>query len=124
MTDGDRGGRLGGEILRAVAAEHDWPSFWPRQKTVVTIEPAALAPLTGRYELRPGRVLTVALEGGTLFVIDCQERTELFPESATRFFELVEEHGLEFVKGTDGAVTHTLLDGLATAKRLGGPTAG
>jgi hypothetical protein len=37
---------------------------------------------------------------------------------------LVEEHGLEFVKGTDGAVTHPLIDGLATAKRLGGPTAG
>jgi CubicO group peptidase (beta-lactamase class C family) len=119
MTNGDRGGRLAGEILRAVAAEYDWPSFWPRQKTVVTIEPAALASLTGRYELRPGRVLTVALDGGTLFVIDGQERIELFPESPTRFFDLVEEHDLEFVKGTDGAVTHMLIDGQGIAKRIG-----
>jgi hypothetical protein len=119
MTNGDQGGRLAGEILRAVAVEYDWPSRRPRQKIVVTVDPAALAPLTGRYELRPGRVLTVALEGGTLFVIDGQERIELFPESATRFFELVEEHELEFVKGTDSAVTHMLIDGQGIAKRIG-----
>jgi CubicO group peptidase (beta-lactamase class C family) len=119
MTNGDQGGRLAMEILRAVAAEYDWPSLKPRQKTVVAIEPAALAPLTGRYELRPGRVLTVALDGGTLFVIDGQERIELFPESATRFFELVEGYDLEFVKGTDGAVTHMLIDGQQKAPRVG-----
>jgi hypothetical protein len=68
--------------------------------------------------LRPGRVLTVVLEGGTLFVIDGQERIELFPESATRFFDLVEERELEFVKGPDGAVIHVLIDGLQPARRL------
>jgi histidinol phosphatase-like PHP family hydrolase len=119
MTNGDRGGRLGGEILRAVAAEYGWPSPRPRQKAVVSVHPAALAPLTGRYEMRPGRVLTVAVEGGTLFVIDGQERIELFPESPTRFFDLVEEHDLEFVKGTDGAVTHLLIDGQQKAPRIG-----
>jgi CubicO group peptidase (beta-lactamase class C family) len=124
MTNGDQGGRLAGEIVRAVAVEYDWPSFRPRQKAVVSVDPAALAPLTGRYELRPGRVLTVALEGGTLFVIDGQERIELFPESPTRFFDLVEEHALEFVKGTDGAVTHMLIDGLQKVPRIGGGAGG
>jgi CubicO group peptidase (beta-lactamase class C family) len=119
MTSGDQGGRLAGELLRAVAVEYEWPSFRPRQKYVVTIEPAALAPLAGRYELRPGRVVTVALEGGTLFVIDGQERIELFPESATRFFDLVEERELEFVKGPDGAVTHMLIVGQQKAPRIG-----
>jgi len=119
MTNGDQGGRLAGEILRAVAVEYDWPSRRPRQKIVVTVDPAALAPLTGRYELRPGRVLTVALEGGTLFVIDGQERIELFPESPTRFFDLVEEHELEFVKGADGRIMHLLIDGIQPAKRIG-----
>lgn len=119
MTSGDQGGRLAGEILRAVAVEYEWPSLRPRQKSVVTIEPAALAPLTGRYELRPGRVLTVVLEGGTLFVLDGEERVALFPESPTRFFELVEEHELEFIKGPDGAVIHMLIDGVQPAKRLG-----
>jgi len=119
MTNGDRGGRLGGEILRAVAAEYGWPSFRPRQKTVVTVDAAALAPLTGRYELRPGRVLNVVLEGGTLVVLDGLQRIELYPESATRFFDLVEEHDLEFVKGPDGAVIHMLVDGQGVAKRIG-----
>ena len=122
MTNGDQGGRLAMEILRAVAAEYDWPSLKPRQKTVVALEPAALAPLTGRYELRPGRVLTVALEGGTLFVIDGQERIELFAESATRFFELVEGYELEFVKSPDGAVSHLLLNGQQKVPRIGGAT--
>jgi CubicO group peptidase (beta-lactamase class C family) len=119
MTNGDQGGRLAMEILRAVAAEYEWPSLKPQQKTVVAIAPAALAPLTGRYELRPGRVLTVALEGGTLFAIDGQERIELFPESATRFFELVEGYDLEFVKGPDGAVSHLLLNGRQKVPRIG-----
>jgi CubicO group peptidase (beta-lactamase class C family) len=119
MTNGDQGGRLGAEILRAVAAEYGWPSRQPRQKTVASVDPAVLAALTGRYELRPGRVLTIALEGGTLFVIDGQQRIELFPEAPTRFFELVEEHELEFIKGPDGAVTHVLIDGQDVAKRIG-----
>jgi hypothetical protein len=68
-------------------------------------------------------VLVIALEGGTLSVIDGQQRIELFPESATRFFEMVEEHELEFVKGADGAVSHMLIDGQATAKRIGDTTA-
>ena len=119
MTNGDQGGRLAMEMLRAVAAEYGWPSLKPRQKTAVTIEPAALAPLAGRYELRPGRVLTVALEGGSLFVIDGPERIELFAESATRFFELVEGYDLEFVKSPDGAVSHLLLNGQQKVPRIG-----
>jgi CubicO group peptidase (beta-lactamase class C family) len=119
MTNADQGGRLANEIMRAVAAEYGWPSFKPRQKTVVAVDPAALAPLAGRYELRPGRVLTVAVEGGSLIVIDGAQRIELFPESPTRFFDLVEERELEFVKGPDGAVTHLLVDGQGIAKRIG-----
>ena len=119
MTNGDRGGRLASEIMRAVAAEYGWPSFKPRQKTVVAVEPAALAPLAGRYELRPGRVLTVAVEGGALIVIDGAQRIELFPESPTRYFDLVEEHDLEFVKGADGRIMHMLIDGIQPAKRIG-----
>ncbi|MFO7693433.1 MAG: serine hydrolase [Vicinamibacterales bacterium] len=119
MTNGDQGGRLASEVLRAVAAEYGWPLRQPRQKTVVTVEPSALAPLAGRYELRPGRVLNVVLEGGTLFVLDGLQRIELYPESATRFFDLVEEHELEFVTGPDGVVLHMLIDRQQKAPRIG-----
>ena len=118
MTNGDQGGRLASEILRAVAAEYDWPARRPRQKTVVSVEPAALAPLAGRYELRPGRVFTIALEGGTLVVVDGAQRLELFPESPTRFFELVEETEVEFVQGQDGVVSHLLINGQQKAPRI------
>ena len=120
MTNGDQGGRLASEVLRAVAVEYDWPVRRPRQKTIVTVEPAALAPLVGRYERRPGRVLTISLEGGTLFILDGAQRIELFSESATRFFELVEESDLEFVKGPDGAVSHILINGQQQVKRVSG----
>ena len=123
MTNGDQGGRLASEILRAVAAEYNWPVRRPRVKTVATVDPSALAPLAGRYELRPGRVLTVALEDGTLFVIDGKERVELFPESPTRYFELVQEYEIEFVKGPDGAISHLLLNGQQKAPRLAQPPA-
>jgi hypothetical protein len=79
-----------------------------------------LAPLAGRYELRPGRTLDVVLDEGTLFVVDGEEKVELYPESATRFFELVEEHTVTFVTGADGRVTHILIDGQLKAPRIGG----
>ena len=106
-----------------MAAEYRWPARRPRQKTVATVDPSALAPLAGRYELRPGRVLTVALEGGTLFIVDGPQRIELFPESPTRFFELVEEADVEFVKGPDGSITHLLLNGQQKVPRLPQPPA-
>ena len=53
-------------------------------------------------------------------MIDGQQRMELFPESETRFFELVEETSIEFLKGADGQVTHMVIDGRLKAPRVGG----
>jgi CubicO group peptidase (beta-lactamase class C family) len=117
MTNGDQGAFLAGEILRAVAREYDWPSFKPVEKKIVAVEPKALAALEGRYELRPGRFLDVKLEGGTLFVGDAEGKFELFPESETRFFDMVEGHILFFVKGPDGRPTHMTIDGQIKAPR-------
>ena len=117
MTNGDRGGFVAGEILRAVAREYDWPAFSPVEKKTVAVEPKALASLEGRYELRPGRILEVKLEAGTLFIIDGDEKVELFPESETRFFETDEGHTLIFVKGPDGRPTHVMIDGQLKAPR-------
>ncbi len=118
MTNGDQGGRLGAEILRAVAREYGWPTFKPREKTIAPIAPEALAPLAGRYELRPGKTIAVALEGGTLFLIDGAQKIELFPETETRFFELIEETTLTFQKGPDGKVTQLIIDGQIKAPRI------
>jgi hypothetical protein len=64
-------------------------------------------------------VMTLSVAVAALVVIDGAQRLELFPESATRFFDLVEEHELEFVKGADGRIMHMLIDGIQPAKRVG-----
>jgi CubicO group peptidase (beta-lactamase class C family) len=117
MTNGDMGLFVAGEILNAVALAYDWPSLKPVEKKVVAVDPKALASLEGRYELRPGRFLDVKLEGGTLYVIDGEDRIELYPETETRFFEMDEGHILFFVKGPDGRPTHMVIDGQLKAPR-------
>lgn len=119
MTNGDQGGWLCREILRAVSREYDWPAFRPKEKTVVRVSPDALSALTGRYELAPGHALQVVLEGETLWVLDGEERVELFPETETRFFELTEERTVVFVKGPDGKASAMLIDGQIRAPRVG-----
>jgi CubicO group peptidase (beta-lactamase class C family) len=104
MTNGDQGSALVMEIIRAVAHEYGWPAFHPKRKKIVAVDPAALAVLTGRYQLRPGKTIDVVLEGGTLFIVDGKERIELFPEAETRFFALNEEDDIAFHKGPDGKV--------------------
>jgi CubicO group peptidase (beta-lactamase class C family) len=118
MTNGDRGGWIGAEVLRSIAREYDWPIFQPREKTVVPVDPATLASLPGRYEIGQGHTLDIVLDKGTLFIVDGEERVELYPESATRFFELVEEHQIDFVKGADGKASHMLIDGRLKAPRI------
>lgn len=118
MTNGDRGGFLAAEIMMAIAREYGWPAYKPVEKKVVAVDPEVLTPLTGRYELRPGRVLEVRLDQGTLFIIDGEERVELYPQSETRFFETQEGHDVVFVKGPDGRATHMVLDGQLKMMRL------
>jgi CubicO group peptidase (beta-lactamase class C family) len=117
MTNGDRGGFVASELLRAVAREYDWPSFKPVEKKVIAVDPKVLAAYEGRYELQPGRFLDVKLEGGTLFIIDGKDKVELYPESETRFFDVDEGHTLVFMKGPDGRATHMMIDGQLKAPR-------
>jgi len=119
MTNGDRGGWLDAEIRRAVAREYGWPAFQPREKTVVRVDPAVLASYVGRYELRPGKTIDLALEGDKLFAIDGQVKVELYAETENRFFDLVEEHEITFLKGAGGKVTHMIVDGELKAPRVG-----
>jgi len=117
MTNGDRGGFLASEVLRSIAREYGWPAFQPDEKKVVAVDPKALAFFEGRYELQPGKFLDVKLEAGTLFVIDGDQKVELYPESETRFVETDEGHTLVFVKGPDGRATHMMIDGRLKAPR-------
>ena len=119
MTNGDGGGRLAAEILRAIAREYEWPGYpASREKTVASIPPAVYQAYVGRYEVRPGRVLRIEVADGKLMVVDGRQALELLPESATMFFELTQETEVEFVKGPDGAVTGAVINGQIKARRL------
>jgi CubicO group peptidase (beta-lactamase class C family) len=121
MTNGDNGGRLAQEILRAIAVEYGWPEFpGPKQKTIAQIDPAVYGTYAGRYEVSPGHVVTIQAAGNRLFALDGAQKVELLPESATKFFELTEESEVEFVKGADAAVTHFLFNGRMKVRRLPG----
>ncbi len=66
MTNGDRGGSLAGEILRAIASEYAWPGYpGPKERTRAAIDPAVYAAYAGRYEVQPGNlIVTVRVTGG------------------------------------------------------------
>ncbi len=85
---------------------------------MVSLAPSILQGYAGRYELRPGHVVTVTVGDGKLVLVDREQRIELLPESSTKFFELVEESEIEFLKGPDGMVTGALVNGQVKARRL------
>jgi CubicO group peptidase (beta-lactamase class C family) len=118
MTNGERGGGLADELLRAIAREYDWPAYKPVERTVVPVPASELALLTGRYEMRPGKVLAIALDGEKLYLKEGEWKTELFSESPTRFFELDEEHTIVFEKDAAGKPAVLVIDGRIKAPRI------
>lgn len=119
MTNGDGGGRLAAEIMRTLAAEYNWPGYpGPKVKRLAMVAPSVLESYAGRYELRPGRALSLSVTSGKLFRTDTGEAIELLPESETKFFELTDETEIEFLQDADGKVTALLLNGQLKARRL------
>jgi CubicO group peptidase (beta-lactamase class C family) len=75
MTNGDRGGELADEVVRAVAAEYSWPTQRPRVRAATQPPATALDTLPGKYTIaglgdftiaRSGQGLTVALRGDAM----------------------------------------------------------
>lgn len=73
MTNGERGGELASEIVRAVATQYEWPTKRPKARAAVAAPATALAALPGKYVIdglgdftiaRAGAGLTVALKEG------------------------------------------------------------
>jgi hypothetical protein len=86
------------------------PYTIPAPKTVAKIDPALLDQYAGKYELKPGFVITMTREGDSLMTqATGQGKFELFPQSETAFFAKVADISVRFVKGTDGKVTHFVL---------------
>ena len=78
MTNAEQGGRLAGDVLRAIANEYGWPDMQEREVTLVDVPIDTLRSYEGRYQLggdigevivTDGR-LTMRLGGGPAIGLD------------------------------------------------------
>jgi CubicO group peptidase (beta-lactamase class C family) len=110
MTNGDGGGLLADEIVHSIAAEYGWPDFKPTVRETVAVDPKTLAQYAGTYELFPNFNLVVTVENGQLMTqATGQGKIPIYAASETRFFPTVMEAEIEFVKDSEGKVTHLVL---------------
>ena len=68
-------------------------------------DPRVLDKYVGRYQLRPGPLVTVSREGSRLFALTQERRIELFAESATRFFAKQLDASVAFEVDAEGRAT-------------------
>ena len=108
MTNGDDGPQLIGEVLRALAAEYEWPDYGVKQVTTVALEPAAVAGLLGKYLLRvgPGVRAEVRQDGDKLVLTSAQmPEQELLAESDTTFVTSALGWRVTFTRDASGKAT-------------------
>jgi len=104
MTNGDSGGALATEILRAIAAEYGWPDYKQVEKKVAQVEVTTLRRYEGKYRFPDGPPASVQVFDGKLVVKPPGGRAvDLLPSSDTEFFSrdsLLPD--IRFVKTPDG----------------------
>ncbi|HYH01174.1 MAG TPA: serine hydrolase [Terriglobales bacterium] len=82
----------------------------PIDRKEVKLSATTLQRYVGKYEIQPGFVLAVTLEGDQLMTqATGQVKLPIFAETDTRFFLKIVKADLEFVSGQDGKVTHAML---------------
>ncbi len=119
MTSSDAGSDLAAELLRAVAREYGWPRYQPVEKTAVTLDPAVLAGVTGRYQATTpdGNALTLdfAAQDGQLVgtVSTWPAPRVLFALSATepRFFVREQDREFTFERDASGRAVRLRVSG-------------
>lgn len=85
-------------------------NYAPPVHVEVAVDPAVLAPYVGKYQLAPGTLFDVTLEGGRLKVqLSNQPRYPVYAESPTTFFYRVVDAQITFVKDESGKVTGLIL---------------
>lgn len=84
--------------------------YKPPVQVEVVVDPKILEQYVGKYELKPGILFDVKLEGGQLQVmITGQPRYPVFAKSEDKFFYKVVEAQLTFKKDESGKVTSLIL---------------
>jgi len=118
MTNGDNGGALATEILRAIAREYRWPAYRVVEREVAEVDSATLHEVAGEYTIdtapAAGRTITVVWQDGELLAeLPFLGRVSLYPAATDRFFMLQSGAELTFERDAEGAVARLVLTGLA-----------
>jgi CubicO group peptidase (beta-lactamase class C family) len=108
---GNLNGSSPGEIASKMAALAHGEKVVLTEERKETVVPARiLAEYVGSYELGPGFVFVVTLEGDQLITqITGQPKVPIFAESETMFFPKVVDAEIEFFRNEKGQVTHLVL---------------
>ena len=89
MTNATGGEWIKHQILRAIAAEYDWPDFQPLEIEVAQLTTEALEAVSGRYLYRDRTEWLVRYEDGRILLErEGRSPVELFPISEDVFIEI------------------------------------
>jgi CubicO group peptidase (beta-lactamase class C family) len=106
MTNGDGGYLLIMEIVRAIAAEYDWPAFRPQRVATVAVSANRLARYRGRYEFPGHGSAHVTVEDGRLVVTSPGGQTvRMLAVAEDRFIPAEPGPAMRFVPDAAGAMT-------------------
>jgi len=110
MTNGDRGGELMSEILRSFSKEYGWERYEQTIKTLAKLSVEELEALTGPYMLRyddQELVLEISVLENRLKGVQLWDdfSFEIYPETATRFFNMDDGAEFEFSMDASGDVS-------------------
>jgi len=88
MTNSDNGLRVAQELAYSIGAEYGWKDYGPKTRAAVSVSPADLSSVTGKYQIPHGPLLTVQPAGDHLTALVGQDRYDLYPESLNKYFSL------------------------------------
>jgi CubicO group peptidase (beta-lactamase class C family) len=110
MTNSDNGSELTSEILRSIAREYGWDDLRPEVRTLAKVNPQTYESYVGQYEFSPGSGFTVTSENGKIFgQPQGRGRVELFPESETTYFMMIQGTTIKFIKDEKGQTIEMVL---------------
>lgn len=102
MANSDSGQILA-EVMRGVARVYNWDEFLPPENEIISLAAAKLDEYTGRFQVNPDRVLTIAREEGKLIARPTADATfELLPVADDTFIRREQNIKYTFVKGANG----------------------
>ncbi len=110
MTNGDSGGSLMQEIVRAIADAYQWKKYLPPRRSKTNVPVATLQPLVGFYQAGPDNKLSVRMNGSQLVVRGNDGWTKLFASSPTRFFSEDGFKQFDFVMNANGEAVSAVMD--------------